>query len=121
MANIESNNYIGRFGEMFKIIFVTKTILGDEKLSGDSFTVGNLSEVAILVLNLVVGEVGLEGRGDDDGAGGEGQAGHQKYCGFYHDIDMINIVIALNTLEWTPSSTPSSDRIDQIIPSLTWA
>lgn len=89
---------------MFKIIFVAKTILGDEELSSDSFTVGNLSEVAVLVLNLVVGEVCLEGRGDDDGAGGEGQAGHQNYCGFDHDIDIdiINIVIAFNTLEWTP-------------------
>ena len=46
---------------MFEIVFVAKTILGDEELSSNSFTVGNLSEVTVLVFNLVVGEVGLEG------------------------------------------------------------
>ena len=87
---------------MLEVVFVAKTILGDKELSSNSFTVRNLSKVTVLVLNLVVGEVGLERWGDDDGAGGEGQTGHQNYCGFDHDIDMINIVIGFNTLEWTP-------------------
>ena len=45
---------------MFEVIFIAKTILGDEELSSNSFTVRNLSKVTVLVLNLVVGEVGLE-------------------------------------------------------------
>ena len=74
---------------MLEVVFVAKTILGDKELSSNSFTVRNLSKVTVLVLNLVVGEVGLERWGDDDGAGGEGQTDNQNYCGFDHDIDMI--------------------------------
>ncbi len=71
---ISPHNQVGR---LLKLLifgwFLTKSVFHDFEVKAKSLAVGNLSEIGVEVWDRVVGEVGDEGTGDDEGGEGGGK------------------------------------------------